>query len=158
MDGKKVVESAVLTAQLMSPQDANAAGNVHGGVIMKLIDDAAGAVAYRHARSNVVTASIDRLNFLDPIFVGDLVTFKASINMAGKTSMDIGVRVEAENLITGQVRHTASAYLTYVALDAHSKPKPVPPLIIETQEEKHRFQKALARKEIRRQEKEPHTS
>jgi acyl-CoA hydrolase len=158
MDGKKVVESAVLTAQLMSPQDANAAGNVHGGVIMKLIDDAAGAVAYRHARSNVVTASIDRLNFLDPIFVGDLVTFKASINMAGKTSMDIGVRVEAENLITGQVRHTASAYLTYVALDAHSKPKPVPPLIIETQEEKHRFQKALARKEFRRQEKEPHTS
>ena len=125
---------------------------------MKLIDDAAGAVAYRHARSNVVTASIDRLNFLDPIFVGDLVTFKASINMAGKTSMDIGVRVEAENLITGQVRHTASAYLTYVALDAHSKPKPVPPLIIETQEEKHRFQKALARKEFRRQEKEPHTS
>ena len=158
MDGKKVVESAVLTAQLMSPQDANAAGNVHGGVIMKLIDDAAGAVAYRHARSNVVTASIDRLNFLDPIFVGDLVTFKASINMAGKTSMDIGVRVEAENLITGQVRHAASAYLTYVALDAHSKPKPVPPLIIETQEEKHRFQKALARKEFRRQEKEPHTS
>ena len=158
MDGKKVIESAVLTAQLMSPQDANAAGNVHGGVIMKLIDDAAGAVAYRHARSNVVTASIDRLNFLDPIFVGDLVTFKASINMAGKTSMDIGVRVEAENLITGQVRHTASAYLTYVALDAHSKPKPVPPLIIETQEEKHRFQKALARKEFRRQEKEPHTS
>jgi len=158
MDGKKVIESAVLTAQLMSPQDANAAGNVHGGVIMKLIDDAAGAVAYRHARSNVVTASIDRLNFLDPIFVGDLVTFKASINMAGKTSMDIGVRVEAENLITGQVRHTASAYLTYVALDTHSKPKPVPPLIIETQEEKHRFQKALARKEFRRQEKEHHTS
>jgi uncharacterized protein (TIGR00369 family) len=132
MDGKRVIESAVLTAQLMCPQDANAAGNVHGGVIMKLIDDAAGAVAYRHARSNVVTASIDRLNFLDPIFVGDLVTFKASINMVGKTSMDIGVRVEAENLITGQVRHTASAYLTYVALDAHSKPKPVPPRIIET--------------------------
>ena len=85
--GKKVKESAVLTAQLMSPQDANAAGNVHGGVIMKLIDDAAGAVAYRHARSNVVTVSIDRLNFLHPIFVGDLVTFKASINMAGKTSI-----------------------------------------------------------------------
>jgi uncharacterized protein (TIGR00369 family) len=157
-DGKKVSESAVLTAQLMAPQDANAAGNVHGGVIMKLIDDAAGAVAYRHARSNVVTVSIDRLNFLHPIFVGDLVTFKASINMAGNTSMDIGVRVEAENLITGQVRHTASAHLTYVALDAHSKPKPVAPLIIETQEEERRFREALARKEIRRQEKERHTS
>jgi len=110
MNGKRVSESAVHTAQLMSPQDANAAGNVHGGVIMKLIDDAGGAVAYRHARSNVVTVSIDRLNFLNPIFVGDLVTFKASINMAGKSSMDIGVRVEAENLITGQVRHAASAY------------------------------------------------
>lgn len=156
MEGKKISESAVLTAQLMSPQDANAAGNVHGGVIMKLIDDTAGAVAYRHARSNVVTASIDRLNFLAPIFVGDLVTFKASINMAGKTSMDIGVRVEAENLITGQVRHTASAYLTYVALDPHSKPNPVAPLIIETQEEERRFRQALVRKELRKQGKERH--
>jgi len=156
MDGKTVSESAVQTAQLMSPQDANAAGNVHGGVIMKLIDDAAGAVAYRHARSNVVTVSIDRLNFLNPIFVGDLVTFKASLNMAGKTSMDIGVRVEAENLITGQVRHTASAYLTYVALDADGKPKAVAPLIIETKEEERRFRQALARKEIRRQAQEGH--
>jgi len=156
MDGKTVSESAVQTAQLMSPQDANAAGNVHGGVIMKLIDDAAGAVAYRHARSNVVTVSIDRLNFLNPIFVGDLVTFKASLNMAGKTSMDIGVRVEAENLITGQVRHTASAYLTYVALDVDGKPKTVAPLIIETKEEERRFHQTLARKEIRRQAQEGH--
>jgi len=156
MEGKKVSESAVHTAQLMSPQDANAAGNVHGGIIMKLIDDAAGAVAYRHARSNVVTVSIDRLNFLNPIFVGDLVTFKASINMAGKTSMDIGVKVEAENLITGQVRHTASAYLTYVALDAHGKPKTVAPLIIETKEEERRLGQALGRREIRRQAQESH--
>ncbi len=150
MEGKKVSESAVLTAQLMSPQDASAAGNVHGGVIMKLIDDAGGAVAYRHARSNVVTASIDRLNFLHPIFVGDLVTFKASINTAGRTSMDIGVRVEAENLLTGEVRHTASAYLTYVALDANLKPKPVAPLIVETEDEERRFRQALARKEGRK--------
>ena len=154
MEGKRVSESSVLTAQLMSPQDANAAGNVHGGVIVKLIDDAGGAVAYRHARSNVVTVSIDRLSFLHPVFVGDLVTFKASINVAGKTSMDVGVRVEAENLITGQVRHAASAYLTYVALDTESKPKPVAPLIIETEEEKRRFLQAQARKEIRRQERE----
>lgn len=149
MEGKKVSESAVLTAQLMSPQDANPAGNVHGGVVMKLIDDAGGAVAYRHARSNVVTASIDRLSFHHPIFVGDLVTFRASINMAGRTSMDVGVRVEAENLLTGQVRHTASAYLTYVALGADSKPTPVAPLILETEEDERRFRQALARKEIR---------
>lgn len=156
MGGKKVSESAVQTAQLMSPQDANAAGNVHGGVIMKLIDDAAGAVAYRHARSNVVTVSIDRLNFLNPIFVGDLVTFKASINMAGKTSMDIGVRVEAENLITGQVRHAASAYLTYVALDIEGKPKEVAPLIIETEDEKRRLHQASMRRHIRRQAHDNH--
>jgi uncharacterized protein (TIGR00369 family) len=156
MEGKKVSESVVLTAQLMSPHDANAAGNVHGGIIMKLIDDAGGAVAYRHARSNVVTVSIDRLNFLHPVFVGDLVTFKASMNMAGKTSMDIGVRIEAENLITGQVRHTASAYLTYVALDPQSMPKSVAPLILETKEEERRFRQALDRKEMRRQEKERH--
>lgn len=156
MEGKKVSESAVLMAQFMTPQDTNPAGNVHGGVVMKLIDEAGGAVAFRHARSNVVTASIDRLSFHHPIFVGDLVTLKASVNMVGRTSMDVGVRVEAENLITGQVRHTASAYLTYVALDAGSKPRPVAPLILETNEDKRRFRQALARKEIRTQEKEGH--
>jgi len=154
MEGKKVSESALLMAQLMSPQDANIAGNVHGGVVMKLIDDAGGAVAYRHARSNVVTVSIDRLSFTHPVFVGDLVTFKASINMAGTTSMDIGVRVEAENLITGEVRHAASAYLTYVALDADSKPKAVAPLILENAEQERRFRQALARRNIRKQERE----
>ena len=154
MEGKKVSESAVLTAELMSPQDANIAGNVHGGIIMKLIDDAGGAVAYRHARSNVVTASIDRLSFHHPVFVGDLVTFKASINMAGTSSMDVGVRVEAENLITGEVRHTASAYLTYVALDADLRPKAVAPLIFETEEQERRSRQALARRKIRKQERE----
>ncbi len=154
MEGKKVSETALLMAQLMSPQDANIAGNVHGGVVMKLIDDAGGAVAYRHARSNVVTVSIDRLSFTHPVFVGDLVTFKASINMAGTTSMDIGVRVEAENLITGEVRHAASAYLTYVALDANSKPKAVAPLILENAEQERRFRQALARRNFRKQERE----
>ena len=154
MEGKKVSDSAVLMAQLMSPQDANPAGNVHGGVIMKLIDNAGGAAAYRHARSNVVTVSIDRLSFHHPVFVGDLVTCKASINMAGTTSMEVGVRVEAENLITGEVRHTASAYLTYVALDVDSKPKTIAPLILETEEQERRFRRALARREIRRQLRE----
>jgi len=154
MEGKKVSESAVLMAQLMSPQDANIAGNVHGGVVMKLIDDAGGAVAYRHARSNVVTVSIDRLSFKHPVFVGDLVTFKASMNMAGTTSMDVGVRVEAENLITGEVRHAASAYLTYVALGPDSKPQAVAPLIMENAEHERRFRQALARRDIRKQERE----
>jgi uncharacterized protein (TIGR00369 family) len=141
-------------AQLMSPQDANAAGNVHGGVIMKLIDDAGGAVAYRHARSNVVTVSIDRLSFHHPVFVGDLVTCKASMNLVGRSSMEVGVRVEAENLISGEVRHTASAYLTYVALDEDLKPKAVAPLIFESEEQQRRSRQALARKKTRRQEKE----
>ena len=90
--------------QLMSPEDANPYGNVHGGVIMKLIDAAGGVVAVRHCRSNVVTASIDRLDFLLPIFIGDLVTLKASLNLVGRTSMEIGVRVEAEDLRTGEIR------------------------------------------------------
>lgn len=154
MEGKKVSDSAVLMAQLMTPQDANPAGNVHGGVIMKLIDNAGGAAAYRHARSNVVTVSIDRLSFHHPVFVGDLVTCKASLNMVGSTSMEVGVRVEAENLITGEVRHTASAYLTYVALNADSKPKVVAPLILESEADERRHRRALARREMRRQLKE----
>ncbi len=154
MEGKKVSESAVLMAQLMAPQDANIAGNVHGGVVMKLIDNAAGAVAYRHARSNVVTVSIDRLSFTHPVLVGDLVTFKASMNMAGSTSMDIGVRVEAENLITGEVRHAASAYLTYVALDTNAKPKAVARLIIENDEQERRLRQALSRRNARKEERE----
>lgn len=154
MEGKKVSESEVTMAQLMTPQDTNPAGNVHGGVVMKLIDEAGGTVAFRHARSNVVTASIDRLSFHYPVFVGDLIVLKASVNMVGKTSMDVGVRVEAENLITGEIRHTASAYLTYVALDVNSKPKTVASLILESPDEERRFRQAVARKEMRDREKE----
>jgi acyl-CoA hydrolase len=126
MEGKRVKESNVIMAQMMIPQDANPAGNVHGGVVVKIIDEAAGVVAARHSRSNVVTASIDRMDFHNPVFVGDVLFFKASLNLVGKTSMEIGVRVEAENLITGVVRHAASAYLTYVALDLSGKPREVP--------------------------------
>ena len=136
-------------SQMMTPQDINPAGNVHGGVIMKLIDTAAGLVANRHTRSNTVTASIDRLDFHHPVYVGDLVTFKASMNYAGTTSMELGVRVEAENVFTGEVRHTASAYLTFVALDREGKPKPVPPLIPETDEEKRRNLEAKGRRDAR---------
>lgn len=153
MEGKRVKDSAVTMAQMMIPQDANPAGNVHGGVVVKIIDEAAGVVAARHARSNVVTASIDRMDFHNPVFVGDVLFFKASLNLVGRTSMEIGVRVEAENLITGEVRHAASAYLTYVALDAQGRPRDVPPLILETEEEKRRNREARSRREIRLAEK-----
>lgn len=153
MEGKKIRESTIIMSQLMNPQDANHAGNVHGGVIMKLIDNAAGCAAVRHARSNVVTASIDRLDFHNPVFVGDLVTLKASLNFVGKTSMELGVRVEAENLITGKRRHTASAYLTFVAIDDHGRPLPLSPLVVETDEEKRRNQEAKDRRRARLTEK-----
>jgi uncharacterized protein (TIGR00369 family) len=151
--GKTVKESAVIVAQLMSPQEVNNAGYVHGGVIMKLIDTTAGVVAVRHARSTAVTASIDRLDFLYPAYAGDLVTFKASLNYAGKTSMEIGVRVETENLISGEIRHSATAYLTYVALDKSGRPKAIPPLILETEDEKRRNREAIARREVRLKER-----
>lgn len=149
MEGKRVSESSVVMAQLMNPQDANPAGNVHGGVIMRLIDTAAGVVAFRHARTNVVTASIDRLDFHHPVYLGNLVTCKASLNFVGRTSMEIGVRVEAEDLLTGKVRKTASAYLTYVALDNGGYPAQVPPLILETEDEVRRHCEAELRKKAR---------
>lgn len=153
MKGKRVKDSSVLMAQQMNPEDANPAGNVHGGVIMKFIDTAAGIVAMRHARTNVVTASIDRLDFHNPVFVGDLVTFRASINMVGKTSMEVGVRVASENLVTGEIRHTASAYLTFVALDKSSRPAEIPPLILDSEEERRRNNEAMERRKTRVQEK-----
>jgi uncharacterized protein (TIGR00369 family) len=153
MKEKRVQESSVIMAQQMNPQDANPAGNVHGGVIMKLIDTAAGAVAIRHARSNAVTASIDRLDFFHPVFVGDFVTLRASLNFVGRTSMEVGVRVESENLLTGERRHTSTAYLTYVALDGRGQPLPLPPMILETDEEKRRNREAKVRRETRLAEK-----
>ncbi|MDX9816006.1 MAG: acyl-CoA thioesterase [Smithellaceae bacterium] len=149
MEGKKVSESRVVLAQVMNPEDANSAGNIHGGSIMKLIDTAAAVAALRHARANVVTASIDRLDFHHPVFIGDFVTLKASINFVGKTSMEVGVRVESENPLTGEIKHTASAYLTYVALDRNNRPIHLPPLIIETDEDMHRNKEAQERRQMR---------
>ncbi|MBZ0157979.1 MAG: acyl-CoA thioesterase [Alphaproteobacteria bacterium] len=106
MEGKRVRDSSVTIAQVMDPQDANPAGNVHGGVIMKLIDTAAAVVASRHSRSHTVTASIDRLDFHHPVHVGDLLFFYASLNLVGRTSMEVGARVEAESIITGTVALT----------------------------------------------------
>ena len=153
MEGKTVKQSSVAMSQAMNPQDANPSGNVHGGVIMKLIDTVGGVVASRHARGNVVTASIDRLDFLSPVFVGDFVTLRASLNFVGRTSMEVGVRVETENLITGERRHTSTAYLTYVALDSQGRPAPLPPLIIETEKQQQRYEEAKFRRETRLAEK-----
>lgn len=147
---KKVSQTGIVLAQIMLPPDANPAGNVHGGTIMKLIDNAALAVASRHTGRNVVTASIDRLDFHSPVYIGNLLILKASLNRAGSTSMEIGVRVEAEDIRTGEVRHTASAYLTFVALDEAKKVVPVPELILETDEDRRRNAAAHARYEARK--------
>ncbi|MEW5736537.1 MAG: acyl-CoA thioesterase [Thermodesulfobacteriota bacterium] len=151
---KKLCDDSLITlAHVMQPADANPAGNVHGGVIMKLIDNAAGVAAARHARANVVTASIDRLDFHNPVYVGDLVTLMASINLTGRTSMEVGVRVESENLLTGARRHTASAYLTFVALDPAGKPHPIPQLVAVTDDQKRRQNEAEERRAARLAEK-----
>jgi len=153
MTAKSVRHSAAVMAQVMNPQDANPAGNVHGGVIMKLIDTAAGVVAMRHAGSMAVTASLDRLDFYHPVFVGNLVTLRASLNLVGRTSMEVGVRVESENILTGERRHTSTAYLTYVALDPNGRPQPLPELILETAAEERRNREAKIRREFRLAEK-----
>ncbi len=147
---KTVCESRVEMAQVMLPVDANLAGNVHGGSIMKLIDTAAGIAALRHCRTNVVTASMDRLDFHEPVFVGELVILRASINYIGETSMEVGVRVEAENLITGEVRHTNSAYLTMVAMGKNRRPMEVPKIMPETQDERRRFDEGKMRAQRRK--------
>jgi uncharacterized protein (TIGR00369 family) len=152
MEAKNISDSSVVMAQVMTMQDVNIAGNVHGGVIMKLMDTAAGVVAYRHARTNVVTATIDRLDFHHPVYVGDFVTIKAGLNLVGRTSMEIGVQAETENLITGKKRHTASANITMVSIGKDGSPAAVSPLILETDEEKQRNLKALARREARLRE------
>jgi uncharacterized protein (TIGR00369 family) len=133
----------------MLPSDANPFGNVHGGEIMSLIDACAGAAAARHARSRVVTARIDELSFVAPVYVGDLVTARASVNDVGTTSLEVGVRVEAENTLTGRVVHVSSAYLVFVAIDADGKPTPVPPLVTETDEERRRMAAAKSRRALR---------
>jgi uncharacterized protein (TIGR00369 family) len=154
MEGKSVTNSQMTMAIQMNPEDANPAGNVHGGVVMKYVDTAAGVVAIRHSRKIAVTASIDRLDFHHPVYVGDLLILKASVNLVGRTSLEVGVRVEAENLLTGEIRHTASAYLSFVALDEKGAPSQVPPLILETDDEKRRNCEAQIRRQSRLAEKQ----
>ncbi len=136
--GKKVSESTVVLVQVMTQQDANLAGNVHGGNIMKLADTAAGVAAMRHSGGNVVTASVDRFDFHAPVYIGNIVTLKASLNHAGRTSMEVGVRVEAEDLFSGKKIHTNSCYFTMVALDTQGRPTEVSPLVPETEDDRRR--------------------
>jgi acyl-CoA hydrolase len=154
MEEKSVKDSSIMIIHQMMHSDANLAGNVHGGVIMKLIDNTAGIVAGRHAGCNVVTAFIDKLDFHSPVFIGDLLRIQASINYVGTTSMEVGVRVEAENHLTGEVRHTASAYLTFVALDKNAKAIEVPRLKLETEDEIRRNKAAMVRRDARTKMKE----
>ena len=137
----------------MLPVDANPMGNVHGGTILKLVDTAAAVAALRHARTNIVSVSIDRMDFYRPVYVGDLLILNACVNYAGRTSIEVGVRIEAENLKTGKVTHTGSSYVTYVALDEKGKPTPVPQAIPETAEEKRRWREGKERREQRLKER-----
>jgi acyl-CoA hydrolase len=138
----------------MGIADANTGGNVHGGVIMRLADEAAGIAAIRHACTRVVTAGMDRMTFIEPVLVGELVTFRATVNAAWRTSMEVGVRVEAENVRHGTIRHASTAYLTMVALDDDGRPTPVPPLEPETEEELRRQREAQWRRDNRLSERE----
>src|SRR5581483_2603123 len=128
MDAKAAADSRAEITHLMGVTDANQRGNIHGGTIMKLADEAAAIAAIKHSRQRVVTVGMDRMDFLVPIYVGELVTFHATVNAAWRSSMEVGVRVEAENPLTGDARHTNSVYLTMVALDADGRPAQVPPL------------------------------
>ena len=138
----------------MGLADANSVGNVHGGTVMKLCDEAAGLAAIKHSRCRVVTAGMDRMNFLVPIRVAELVTFSASVNAAWRTSMEVGVRVESEHVRTREVAHTSTAYLTMVALDEDGRPTAVPPLAPETPDEHRRAQEAELRRNNRLAERE----
>jgi acyl-CoA hydrolase len=138
----------------MSPADANSAGNVHGGVIMHLSDEVAGIAAVRHSGTRVVTAAMDRMTFRHPVFVGQLITVKATVNAAWRTSMEVGVRVETENVRTGELVHASTAYLTMVALDDDGNPTDVPPISAVTQEERRREREAQLRRDNRLAERQ----
>ena len=150
---RKVSDSETLMTHRALPEDANPAGNVHGGVILKHIDLAGAVCAMRHARMSVVTASIDRMEFKAPVHVGELMLLHASVNRVGKQSMEIGVRVVVENLMTGELRHAVSAYLTFVAIGADKKPATAPGLILETPTHHRRHREAEMRRQLRIEER-----
>ncbi len=149
MDGKTVAQTRVLMARSMQPTDANGYGNVHGGAIMRFVDEAAGAVAIRHVRGRAVTASIEHMDFKAPVHIGDLVTVTAYMTYVGKSSMEVECQVAAENFVTGEVRAVSTCTLTFVAIDSGGHPVPAPPLILESAEERARWDAAVRRRELR---------
>jgi uncharacterized protein (TIGR00369 family) len=151
---RRAADSRVTLTQMMEVTDANVAGNVHGGVIMRLVDTAAALAAIRHAGGLAVTVSLDQMTFLEPVHIGDVLTLHASVNDVGTTSMECGVRVEAENPITGTRVHAASAYLVYVAIDDEGHPRAVPPLLAESEAELRRQREAKLRRQTRMAHKE----
>lgn len=146
-------ESRATVVRLMMPPDANPHGNVHGGVIMRAVDEVAGIVAHRHARRNVVTARLDRMDFLEPVFVGNALSLHAQLLYCGRTSMEVMVDIRAENLDTGEVVHTGTAWLTMIALNERGKPVPVPPVEPESEEDRKLHEMGRARYEARRKER-----
>lgn len=154
MDARQPSESASILTRWMGVTDANTAGNVHGGVILRLCDEAAGLAAVRHSRGRVVTAGMDRMTFLSPVYIGQLVTCRAMVNAAWRTSIEVGVRVESEDVRTGDVRHACTAYLTMVALDRDERPTPVPPLEPSSEDEVRRAREAQVRRDNRLAERE----
>ena len=153
LESRTVRETQHETSQLMLPQHSNNLGLVFGGVILAMMDTASAVCAIRHARSTCVTASVDRVDFREPIHLGDLVIMKCSVNYVGRTSMEVGVRVEAEDLQTGNRRHTNSCYLTFVAIDRNGRPIEVPRLTPETEDEVRRYEAAKARRKRRLDER-----
>jgi len=142
-------ESETVMSELMMPNHANIMGNVFGGVILSMVDRIAAVCAIRHAKQQCVTVSVDKVDFKEPIHVGELITGFARVNYAGKTSMEVGVKIIAEHLITGEKRHTNSCYVTYVALDENGRPGAVPPIVPETPDEKRRYERAAKRRTSR---------
>jgi acyl-CoA hydrolase len=142
-------ESWLATARLMMPTDANVLGNVFGGAIMRYMDEVAAIVAWRHAGRNCVTASIDRMNFWKPVYVGNVLILRAAVNYVGETSMEIGVRIEAQDTSSGKVTHTGSCYLTYVAIDENRRPVPIPKLRLTSAVERRRCREAVTRRKLR---------
>ena len=153
-DARSPADSRTQLVQWMSIQNANSAGFVHGGSVMKLCDEAAGLAAVKHSRGRVVTAGVDRMTFLQPVNVGELLTFSASVNAVWRTSMEVGVRVEAENPRTGDKRHTSTAYFTMVSVDDSGTPVPVPGLKCESDDERRREAEAQARRRNRLRERD----
>lgn len=151
MDGKPISQSRVTLTQLMGPGHANTMGNVHGGHIMKVCDEAGGMAAIKHARRPVVTVTVDSMAFHSPVLIGNLLSVTAEVTWVGRTSMETRVVVTAEDVLSGQVTHTNTAYFVYVALGENGRPAPVPPLICESDDDKARFERAAARQAYRLQ-------